>query len=339
MLRKRYTADVDGFRKLLRRLIEERGIDLTELARRTGLSRVTVSRTLNGHTLPHYATRRLFAEAFSIEPEAFERMWREIEAGAKPSDDYVEIYGPRLTEIRKLLGFPPERVGPALGMSADDVTELEEGGMSFVAVEAIDRLATVLKMSRGELLERLAVPDEFFERPKKFPDMPIGLNLRMRRPAQIVPEFQIGIAASRRVEKIAEHPDAHRPIHSLDRRAFTVVVDGDCMTPKWKNGEIVVFSFDAVEREGLIPGRSYYLQFADGTSTFKRVFLDENDPEIRVLRCWNVKKYPQEWKVHVDEVVRIARAISKVVVPDEREDAELAEIAGAKGSKPRRRRR
>jgi hypothetical protein len=152
------------------------------------------------------------------------------------------------------------------------------------------------------------------------PGFPTGLDLRRVRPAKVLPEFQIGIAASRRVEKLADHPDANRLVASGDRRAFTAPVDGDCQHPKWKHGEIVVFSFDAVEREGIIPGRSYYLAFTDGSTTFKRVFTDEKDTELFILRCWNRKKYPGDQKVHRDEIVRIARAISKQVVVDEEEE-------------------
>jgi hypothetical protein len=150
--------------------------------------------------------------------------------------------------------------------------------------------------------------------------MPGGLDLTRLRPARILPEYQIGVAASRRVDKFSEHPDANRPAAVSDRRAFTAPVDGDCQHPKWKHGEVVVFSFDAAEREGIMPGRSYYLAFTDGSTTFKRVFTDESDPEIYILRCWNRKKYPADQRVHREEVVRIARAVSKQVMVDEEED-------------------
>ena len=39
-------------------------------------------------------------------------------------------------------------------------------------------------------------------------------------------------------------------VAASDRRAFTAPVDGDCQHPKWKHGEIVVFSFDAARSRG-----------------------------------------------------------------------------------------
>ena len=134
--------------------------------------------------------------------------------------------------------------------------------------------------------------------------------------ALAVPEFQIGVAASGRVDKLTEHPDANRLVATA-HRAFTAPVDGDCQQPKWRHGETIVFSYEAVDREGILPGKSYYLAFTDGSSTFKRVFNDETDPDMFVLRCWNRKKYPDDRRVHRDEVVRIARAISKQVTVDE----------------------
>jgi len=147
---------------------------------------------------------------------------------------------------------------------------------------------------------------------------PPGLHLQLRRPARAVAEFPIGIAASRRVEKLTgEHPDTFRMIDTEDIRVFTAPVDGDCMCPVWRDREIVIFSYDAFDREGILPGRSYYLAFTDGTSTFKRLFVDDADAEQYVLKCWNAEKYPEIRHIHYSEVVRIARAVSKVIVPDE----------------------
>jgi hypothetical protein len=150
--------------------------------------------------------------------------------------------------------------------------------------------------------------------------LPTGLDLKRLRPARVLPEYQIGVAASRRVDKFSEHPDANRAVSVSDRRAFTAPVDGDCQHPKWKHGEIVVFSFDAAEREGILPGKSYYLAFTDGSTTFKRIFKDESDPEVYILRCWNRKKFPADQRVHRDEIVRIARAVSKQVIVSEDEE-------------------
>ena len=134
----------------------------------------------------------------------------------------------------------------------------------------------------------------------------------------MVPHFVSGVAASKLVEKIEdEDPESRRPADTIDDRAFTIPVDGDCQEPVWNDGDVVLFSYDAYEREGILPGKSYYLAFTDGSTTFKRVFVDPKDPHVYVLRCWNTRKYPAERRVHFTEVVRIARAVAKQVMPVE----------------------
>jgi hypothetical protein len=208
--------------------------------------------------------------------------------------------------------------------SGDVKAGLEQGNANSlsppdVAVEgpgedALLSLSKALHLTPTELVRRLALGGSGAGEN----DLPAGLRTKELQPAKFVPHFASGVAASRRVEKLEEEDfDSRRPVSIDDYRVFTVPVDGDCQDPVWKNGEIVLFSFDAYDREGILPGKSYYLAFTDGSTTFKRVFIDPDDPEIYILRCWNAARYPAERRVHFSEVVRIARAISKQVVPEE----------------------
>ena len=177
--------------------------------------------------------------------------------------------------------------------------------------DAVVSLSKALNLTPTELVRRLAGGASEGE-------LPPAIRTSEMRPARMVPHFTSGVAASRRVEKLEDEDfEARQATASDDIRAFTIPVDGDCQEPVWNNGEIVLFSFDAYDREGILPGKSYYLAFTDGSTTFKRVFLDPNDSEIYILRCWNTKKFPAERRVHFSEVVRIARAVSKQVVPIE----------------------
>ena len=231
----------------------------------------------------------------------------------------THIFGKRLASAREEKSMTQRELGEAIGGVSDEtISRIERHEVAGILSKRIPRLASVLGISLDDFRARFCVPARAHA--DKSPGSPSGLDLTRLRTARILPEFQIGIAASRRVEKISDHPDANRLVASPDRRAFTAPVDGDCQHPKWKHGEVVVFSFDAVEREGILPGRSYYLAFTDGSTTFKRVFKDELDPEIYILRCWNRKKYPADQRVHRDEVVRIARAVSKQVIVAEEEE-------------------
>jgi transcriptional regulator with XRE-family HTH domain len=247
----------------------------------------------------------------------------------------AHIFGKRLAEVREGLAMTQRELGEAIGGVSDEtISRIERHEVAGVLAKRLPKLASALGFSFDDFKARFCVSEVAPDRisPKSSDKqthkglhdvagagLPRGLDLRRVHLARTLPEFQIGVAASRRVDKFAEHPDSNRLVAASDRRAFTAPVDGDCQHPKWKHGEIVVFSFEAVEREGILPGYSYYLAFTDGSTTFKRVFKDESDPDVYILRCWNRQKYPAHQRIHRDEVVRIARAISKQVMVDEHE--------------------
>jgi len=247
----------------------------------------------------------------------------------------AHIFGKRLAEAREELAMTQRELGEAIGGVSDEtISRIERHEVAGILAKRLPRLASAFGLSFVDFKARFCVSENApahvsvkapHSRGDKVADkasgsgLPGGLDLRRVHLARVLPEFQIGVAASRRVDKFAEHPDSNRLVAASDRRAFTAPVDGDCQHPKWKHGEIVVFSFEAVEREGILPGKSYYLAFTDGSTTFKRVFKDESDPDIYVLRCWNRRKYPADQPIHRDEVVRIARAVSKQVMVSEEE--------------------
>jgi DNA-binding XRE family transcriptional regulator len=247
----------------------------------------------------------------------------------------AHIFGKRLAEAREELAMTQRELGEAIGGVSDEtISRIERHEVAGMLAKRLPKLASALHLSFDDFKARFCVSESAPGGASvKAPDhpgakgsgnaagsgLPAGLDLRRVHLARVLPEFQIGIAASRRVDKFAEYPDSNRLVAASDRRAFTAPVDGDCQHPKWKHGEIVVFSFEAVEREGILPGKSYYLAFTDGSTTFKRVFKDESDPDVYILRCWNRRKYPADQRVHRDEVVRIARAVSKQVMVGEEE--------------------
>ena len=94
-------------------------------------------------------------------------------------------------------------------------------------------------------------------------------------------------------------PDVH------DRDAFAARVHGDSMTPKYRESDIVIFSPAAAPRDG----DDCFVRFADGQTTFKRVFFEtgeEGKPVIR-LQPRNEKYRPQV--VPGDAISGLYRAI------------------------------
>src|SRR5688572_321348 len=69
-------------------------------------------------------------------------------------------------------------------------------------------------------------------------------------------------------------PDVH------DTDAFAARVQGDSMSPKYREGDIVIFSPAANPRNG----DDCFVRFADGHTTFKRVFFESDDEGGATIR-------------------------------------------------------
>ena len=69
-------------------------------------------------------------------------------------------------------------------------------------------------------------------------------------------------------------PDLH------DRDAFAARVHGDSMTPKYQEGNIVIFSPSLPPRDG----DDCFVRFQDGHTTFERVFFETGEAGVSVLR-------------------------------------------------------
>jgi repressor LexA len=76
-----------------------------------------------------------------------------------------------------------------------------------------------------------------------------------------------------------------------DADAFAARVHGDSMTPKYREGDIVIFSPAAAPKDG----DDCFVRFADGHTTFKRVFFETSEAKKQVLRLQprNEKYRPQ----------------------------------------------
>lgn len=80
-------------------------------------------------------------------------------------------------------------------------------------------------------------------------------------------------------------PDVH------DRDAFAARVHGDSMQPKYRQGDIVIFSPAAAPRNG----DDCFVRFENGNTTFKRIFFETSETDEPVIRLQprNEKYRPQ----------------------------------------------
>jgi SOS-response transcriptional repressor LexA len=75
-----------------------------------------------------------------------------------------------------------------------------------------------------------------------------------------------------------------------DADAFAARVHGDSMTPKYREGDIVIFSPAAAPKDG----DDCFVRFADGHTTFKRVFFESTESKQTLrLQPRNEKYRPQ----------------------------------------------
>lgn len=96
-------------------------------------------------------------------------------------------------------------------------------------------------------------------------------------------------------------PDVH------DKDAFAARVAGDSMTPKYREGEIVIFSPAAATRNG----DDCFVRFDNGHTTFKRVFFESDDRGASVLRLQPRNEKYRAQTVPATDVTGLYKAVYK----------------------------
>ncbi|HEY7120255.1 MAG TPA: XRE family transcriptional regulator [Tepidisphaeraceae bacterium] len=102
-------------------------------------------------------------------------------------------------------------------------------------------------------------------------------------------------------------PDVH------DQDAFAARVHGDSMTPKYGEGDIVVFSPAATPKSG----DDCFVRFADGQTTFKRVFFENDDAGQAVIRLQPRNERYRPRTVQSEEVAGLYKAMYRYQRVDE----------------------
>jgi repressor LexA len=97
-----------------------------------------------------------------------------------------------------------------------------------------------------------------------------------------------------------------------DPQAFAARVHGDSMTPKYREGDIVIFSPAASPRSG----DDCFVRFADGHTTFKRAFFESDKGEAVIRLQPRNEKYRAQI-VHGSEITGLYKAVFKYQKVDE----------------------
>jgi phage repressor protein C with HTH and peptisase S24 domain len=110
------------------------------------------------------------------------------------------------------------------------------------------------------------------------------------------------------------HADSYIGCPDLDDPdAFAARVHGDSMAPKYREGDVVIFSPAALPRSG----DDCFVRFEDGHTTFKRAFFEEDESGRGVIRLQprNEKYRPQV--VPAEQVSGLYRAVYRYERVDE----------------------
>jgi phage repressor protein C with HTH and peptisase S24 domain/transcriptional regulator with XRE-family HTH domain len=178
--------------------------------------------------------------------------------------------------------FPRPRV-PVSSSSALP-TNLDEAYLSGVLQELVDRSAGNVESITANAIPVINRVSAGY--PKDFTDL----------------SYPRGVA-----DDYVSSPDLH------DRNAFAARVHGDSMTPKYRQGDIVIFSPALAPREG----DDCFVRFQDGQTTFKRVFFESGEKGASVIRLQprNEKYRPQV--VPSENITGLYRAVYRYQRVDE----------------------
>ena len=98
-----------------------------------------------------------------------------------------------------------------------------------------------------------------------------------------------------------------------DKDAFAARVHGDSMVPKYREGDIVIFSPAAAPRNG----DDCFVRFEDGQTTFKRVFFESDESGLSVLRLQPRNEKYRARSVPSEQVSGLYKAMFKYQRVDE----------------------
>jgi len=247
-------------------------------------------------------------------------------AQKKPKRGYIPIDGEKLANMRQDRMMTQASLAAASGLSIATVQRYEgyigDTPLTMTPPNFL-RLAEALGV-RADVLRSMLAPNMAQERADILARSKEKMQALLRTTAPIADSIPSGVrevpfpvrrvpVASVKASGLAENVarieqnergyqigDDFAPSNEVPADGPNVVtcrIDGDCMTPPYINGQLAVFSYDAVEREGLIPGHAYYIQTRgpDSGGTFKAFLKDGKNHAT--FYCLNRAKYPDLIKV------------------------------------------
>lgn len=263
----------------LRRQRRRLGLTLDELAGRTGISKPYLSLIETGRVPnpPSDEKLRRLEQSLAFVPG---QLVTQAHLQRTPRD--VRVVLQKLLAQQKRDGDPPtEQDKPAAESGA---VNLDDAYLSGALQEYVDRSAGNIEHITTNAVPIINKVSAGY--PRDFTDL----------------SYPKGVA-----DDYVSCPDLH------DENAFAARVHGDSMCPKYRAGDIVVFSPQTAVRNG----DDCFVRFGDGQTTFKRVFFESDDAGKSVLRLQPRNEKYRPRTVAAEEVSGLYRAVFKYQRVDE----------------------
>ena len=249
----------------IRRQRRRMGFTLDDLAARTGISKPYLSLIETGRVAnpPSDEKLRKLEQALGFTPG---ELITQAHLQRTPRD--VRAVLQRLIETKGASGLKARGAGSGSTKNGTPATtsatatldpiNLDDAYLSGMLQELVDR-------SAGNIEEVTAEPGQAGAQwARGEPGIVAGVPVINRVSAGYPRDFTDLSYPPRVADEYVSCPDLS------DRDAFAARVHGDSMTPKYREGDIVIFSPAQTVRDG----DDCFVRFADGHTTFKRVFFE-----------------------------------------------------------------
>jgi repressor LexA len=256
-------------RKQRRRL----GLTLDELALKTAISKPYLSLIETGN-VPNPPSDEKLRRLERVLGFAANELVTEAHVLRTPRD--VRAVLGKLLEGRNADAKPP--FDKAHGSQAGGPVNLDDAYLSGALAEMVERNSTNVEMMATNVVPVINKVSAGY--PKNFTDL----------------EYPKGVA-----DDYVGCPDVR------DADAFACRVHGDSMTPKYGQGEIVIFSPAASPKNG----DDCFVRFEDGQTTFKRVFFEKDEMGAEVLRLQPRNEKYRAQIVAAEKITGVWKAVYK----------------------------
>lgn len=216
----------------------------------------------------------------------------------------VRISGEGLAELWRNSLMSKESFARASGMKRSGIFRLMRPGVHGMFTDNFRRMAQVLGRTPEELRRRIGLIDAHGE------EESLGGVVGKAEPLDEVRSFQ-SVSAGVRCERLGlDSGLVPVPRMSCD---FCVRVQGESMTPNYPDDSLVLCR--EVRGQAFVYEKDYIIWFYDDECYFSRVFANEDNCDLLVLRKLNGDRarFPDR-TVHRSEIRRIARCVGVFVL-------------------------